>query len=176
MMVSRGPRAVLSALLPVFGIVLCVPLLAAPATATTAVTGATGSAVTTMTARTVTAPSLHQVQQRILAQTNAYRARRGLRPLRLDPVMSRVATRWSRHQAAAHEMSHNPGYPRQIPDGWNRCGENVAYGYRWTAVTQAWFHSPPHRHNLLGHYGRIGIGYALDSHGVPYYTQDFGRY
>lgn len=121
-------------------------------------------------------PTLHQVQQRILDQTNAYRRRAGLHPLRLDAAMSRVATRWSRVQAATHDMSHNPVYPRQIPDGWHRCGENVAYGYSYRRVTTAWFHSAPHRHNLLGHYGRIGIGYAVDSHGVPYYTQDFGKY
>ena len=121
-------------------------------------------------------PSLHQVQLKILQQTNAYRERAGLRPLRLDAAMSRVATRWSQRQADEHGMSHNPAYPRQIPAGWHRCGENVAYGYSYRRVTAAWFHSPPHRQNLLGHYGRIGIGYALDSHGVAYYTQDFGKY
>lgn len=121
-------------------------------------------------------PTLHQVQQRILDETNAYRRARGLRPLRLDPAMSRVATRWSQRQADAHDMSHNPLYARQIPAGWHRCGENVAYGYSYRRVTRAWFHSPPHRENLLGHYGRIGIGYAVDSRGVPYYTQDFGKY
>jgi uncharacterized protein YkwD len=144
-------------------LVLCLGL-AAPAGAQAAVAGPAAR------------PSLHQVQLEILEQTNAHRERAGLRPLRLDAAMSRVATRWSQRQAEDHGMSHNPAYSRQIPAGWHRCGENVAYGYSYRQVTSAWFHSPPHRHNLLGHYDRIGIGYALDSRGVAYYTEDFGRY
>lgn len=116
------------------------------------------------------------VQKRILADVNAARKAKGKSALSLNSAMSTVAVNWSGKQAAANRMSHNPYYASQIPKGWTRAGENVAFGYTPQKVTAAWMGSTGHRANILGSYNRIGIGVACSSKGLPYYTQVFGYY
>jgi len=134
--------------------------------------GAASAAVST----SCTGTSQSAVQKRILADVNAARKTNGKKPLTLDSAMSRVAVTWSGKQAAANRMSHNPSYARQIPSGWTRAGENVAFGYTPAKVTPAWMKSTGHRANILGSYTRIGIGVACSSKGLPYYTQVFASY
>lgn len=112
----------------------------------------------------------------MLRDTNAYRARYGLPPLRPLAAVDKIATRWSRHQAATRRMSHNPSYWTSYPAGYRAAAENVAYGFAPDQVVSQWFYSPPHRANLLGDYTHVGFGYAIDGHGVAYYTQNFARY
>lgn len=107
----------------------------------------------------------------ILANTNAARAANNLSPLTLNSAMSAVAQAWSEQQAAEANMYHNPNYSTQIPSGWKRAGENVAYGYSVSGVVDAWMNSPGHRANILGDFDNIGIG----SYG-SYYTQVFAKY
>lgn len=119
---------------------------------------------------------LTQVRATILRDTNAYRSQAGLPPLTLNKAMNSVATAWSQQMAADRAMSHNPSYSSEIPPGWTHAGENVAYGYDYSNVTVAWYDSPGHRANMLGDYTDIGIGWALDVDGLPYYTQNFAKY
>ncbi len=123
-----------------------------------------------------TSASQAAVQKRILTDVNAARKKHGKKPIVASPAIDRVAIAWSEKQATAKRMSHNPRYASQIPSGWTRAGENVAYGYAPRAVTPAWLKSPGHRANILGSYNRIGIGVACSSTGVAYYTQVFGYY
>ena len=116
------------------------------------------------------------VRALVLEHTNTYRAANGLAPLAPLPAMHRVATAWSKVMASAGAITHNPEFAQQIPVGWTVAGENVAFGYPPHQVTAAWFASPGHRRNLLGAYTHIGIGYAVDGNGVPYYTQVFATY
>lgn len=116
------------------------------------------------------------VQARILADTNGYRVQAGLAPLTMTRAMNAVATTWSQDMAGRKTMDHNPSYASQMPPGWTRAGENVAYGYAYTDVTKGWYDSPGHRANLLGDYTTIGIGAAKASDGRFYYTQNFGKY
>jgi len=60
---------------------------------------------------------------------------------------------------------------------WEAYGENVAMGQRSAAeVVSAWMKSPGHRANILNpRYTELGIGYALDAAGRPYYAQLFAR-
>jgi len=117
-----------------------------------------------------------QIIQRILDETNAIRASVGAAPLVLNSSINVVAENWSRQQAAAGVMSHNPNYSSQIPGGWRAAGENVAYGYRYTEVTTAWRNSPGHYKNMVGDYTDIGIGVAEAADGSLYYTQNFAKY
>ncbi len=137
-----------------------VPATAASAAVSTSCTGTTQSAV----------------QKRILADVNAARKANGKKALTLNSAMSTVAVNWSGKQAAANRMSHNPKYSSQIPSGWTRAGENVAFGYSPQKVNAAWMKSSGHRANILGSYNRIGIGVACSSKGLPFYTQVFGNY
>ncbi len=109
--------------------------------------------------------------QKILDDTNAARAANGLSALTLNQQMTAVAQNWSQAQSNAGSMSHNPNYSGEIPGGWSKAAENVAYGYAVNAVVNGWMNSPGHRANILGDYNSIGIGYANG-----YYTQVFAKY
>lgn len=113
---------------------------------------------------------------RILRDSNAFRAQHGLPPLLPMSALDVIATRWSKQMASVGVMSHNPTYWNQYPAGKRMGGENVAFGFPVGQVVAAWSKSPPHRANLLGDFNRIGIGYAVDRDGVPWYTQDFATY
>ncbi len=119
---------------------------------------------------------LAQVRAQILGEVNDYRVDAGLAPLEEMAAVDTVATAWSKQMAADQVMSHNPDYAQQIPPGWTRAGENVAYGYAYTEVTTAWYNSPGHRANMLGDYTHIGIGFAESDDETPYYTQNFAKY
>jgi uncharacterized protein YkwD len=60
---------------------------------------------------------------------------------------------------------------------WSSYAENIAMGQSTAAaVMDAWMHSSGHRANILStSNSEIGIGFARDSAGRPYYVQVFGR-
>jgi uncharacterized protein YkwD len=121
--------------------------------------------------------TLSEARDRILADVNAARSRAGERALHSNAEMNAVALAWSKKQADAENMSHNPNYASQIPAGWSAAGENVAYGYSPTQVTRAWLDSKGHRENILRTaFTHIGIGVACSDANRPYYTQVFGGY
>lgn len=117
-------------------------------------------------------------QKRILADTNAFRAKHGLRALEIDPAMSRVATNWSRRMGTTENFQHNPNYAQQIPSGWVRAAENIAAGQQTASVVNAWINSEGHRANMLGDHTHIGIGAVTvpGSRYVRYFTQVFAKY
>ena len=123
-----------------------------------------------------TADALAGVRRAILDATNAARRRNGLDPLRAKAGLDSVAQRWSAAMAADGELAHNPSYADQIPDGWTRAAENVAYGYEPSEVVAAWMDSPGHRANILGDHTHLGIGYVRDAQGRAWFTQNFARY
>lgn len=112
----------------------------------------------------------------ILAQTNQNRVANGLPPLVANAAINSVAQNWAQQMAAEQNMYHNPNYSKQIPGGWGRAGENIAYGYAPDSVTNAWMNSEGHRANILGDYTEIGIGAYRDGNGRWWYVQDFGKY
>jgi uncharacterized protein YkwD len=124
--------------------------------------------------------SVLRSQRRLLCLMNRARSRYGLRPLRTNRCLHRVA---ARH---AHDMVHRRYFAHTTPNGWDPgrrarasgyvpraaawlVGENIAWGVAGAAhpswVVRAWMHSPPHRHNILSRRFRdVGIGVAR---GVP---------
>ena len=86
-------------------------------------------------------------------------------------------------QAKAGRLGHNPSYASQIPSGWTRASENVA----WTTargsakklakrIVRAWLDSPGHRANILGSaYTKTGVGVARSSKHGWYFTQNFSN-
>lgn len=114
----------------------------------------------------------------VIRLTNDERAAAGLAPLTLDATMMQVARSHSLDQAAAGRMSHVGSDGSTIAArltragvAWGACAENVALGQSTAAdVVGAWMGSPGHRANMLGRYGRIGVGVAEDGAGRRFWT------
>ena len=84
---------------------------------------------------------------------------------RLDHVLSGARYRRPEDRLAA------AGYE------WSAYAENIAMGQSTAAAAMdSWMHSSGHRANILStSVTEIGIGFARDSAGRPYYVQVFGR-
>ncbi len=128
------------------------------------------------TAQATASVSVTTAVAQILADTNALRAADGLAPLTESAPMDTVAQNWSAQMGTTGSFVHNPSYSTQMPSGWTAAGENIASGYSYTTVVEAWHQSTAHYANIMGDYTDIGIGYYVDSSGQAYYTQDFGKY
>jgi uncharacterized protein YkwD len=124
--------------------------------------------------------SVLRTQRRLLCLMNRVRTHFGLRRLRTNRCLHRVA---ARH---AHDMVNRRYFAHVTPNGWDPgrrarasgyvpraarwlVGENIAWGVAGAArpawVMRAWMHSAGHRHNILSrHFRDVGIGVAR---GVP---------
>jgi len=95
-------------------------------------------------------------------------------------------------QLHAEQMAHAGQPSHVLPDAvypraedrlaaagyrWRTCGENVALGQQSAAeVVDRWMHSRGHRSNILSpDFTELGVGYAIDQAGRPYYVQVFGN-
>jgi uncharacterized protein YkwD len=126
---------------------------------------------------------------------NAERRARGLRPLRLDPRLSKAAREHSLDMVRRRYFSHSSPEglspaQRVRSTGYLRAsrawvvGENIAWGWHGretaAAVVRAWMASPPHREEILRPSFRdIGIGAVAGAprpvpRGGATYTADFG--
>jgi uncharacterized protein YkwD len=117
-----------------------------------------------------------QKTQYVFDGTNAVRAQAGTTPLVRNAALDKVAADWAYQQWKNGAMSHNPNYSTQIPAGWSHAGENVASGYTYQTVVQAWVNSPEHYKNLVGDYTDLGVGYYEGPDGTRYWSQVFGKY
>ena len=113
--------------------------------------------------------------QSVVNQVNRERAARGLSALRIDPALTAAA------QIRAKEIVQKFSHTR--PDGtkWSTVssaayGENIAKGQKTAdKVMAAWMSSSGHRANILrASYGSIGVA-CLQSGGVYYWVQLFGK-
>jgi len=125
----------------------------------------------------------------IIAQVNAERARRGLKPLKFSPRLAVVARGHSYDMAIRHYRSHNS------PEGSTPADRVRGVGVEAAAVAEniyvddyhkleslgaraleGWLESPEHRANLLSpDFVETGIGIARSNDGLTYVTQDFVR-
>jgi hypothetical protein len=133
------------------------------------------NAATQAAAASTATPTIQQMTQRVIDDTNALRYQQGLPGLVRDSRLDQVAADWARQQFVNGRMSHNPNYSKQIPAGWQRAGENVAKGYSYTAVVAAWKNSSTHYANLVHDYTSVGVGY-YEENGVRYWSQVFAKY
>ena len=99
---------------------------------------------------------------------NRERAMHGLGPLRLNPTLSRAAADRIDDMFAKRYFDH------VSPDGvepfvwatkrgyrYRLIGENLAVGYRGTAVVDGWMRSPGHRENILTPgFDEVGVAIA----------------
>lgn len=114
-------------------------------------------------------PSVVRVQEEtILDAMNKERAARGLRPLRINSQLSAAAGDRVKDMFAKRYFDH------VAPDGlepfvwvtqrgyrYRIIGENLALGFRGTAVVDGWMRSPGHRENILQQrFDEVGIAIA----------------
>jgi uncharacterized protein YkwD len=101
---------------------------------------------------------------------NAYRAGRGLGPVRLDPALTAMAQRQADAMVARNEMSHDAGgsFSARVASGdldTARAAENIAAGQLSTQeVLETWRNSTSHDANLrMPEATRFGIALAKDA-------------
>jgi uncharacterized protein YkwD len=120
----------------------------------------------------------------IVDLTNAERSDAGVVPLRASSQLMQAAQLHAEQMARTGQMSHEiagvryPAPPDRLAAvgyRWGSYGENIAMGQTSaTAVMASWMRSSGHRGNILnGRYREIGVGYARDSAGRPYFVQVF---
>jgi uncharacterized protein YkwD len=109
--------------------------------------------------------TLHPVEQSVIAQTNAERARHGLPPLAVDQRLVQSARAHTAWMSRARRLQHTS---RPV-------AENVAMGQQ-TAMeaVRSWMSSSGHRANILsrGH-RRIGVSAYSAPDGTVFWTQQF---
>ena len=118
-----------------------------------------------LSARAIAAVSLDPTAA--VASVNAYRARKGLGPVRLDPALTRMAQSQAEAMAAGNALSHDlaGAFPTRLEqsgvDTW-KAAENLGGGYMSLAEAIAgWRESPAHDRNLLlPEATRLGIAIA----------------
>lgn len=119
--------------------------------------------------------------ERIVGLVNGERRKRGLKPLRENLRLSKVAEAKSKDMRDNKYFQHvSPRFGtfgnmvRKAGIKFSLVGENIAMGIASpTAVMKAWMNSPGHRRNILSpRVDQIGVGYASGGSG-PYWTQEF---
>lgn len=124
-----------------------------------------GSVVVERRGNPNTAPT---AENAILAAMNRERSSRGLSPLRINAQLSRAAGDRVNDMFAKRYFAH------VAPDGlqpfvwatqrgyrYRIIGENLALGFRGTAVVDGWMRSPGHRENILQkRFDEVGIAVA----------------
>lgn len=128
--------------------------------------------------------STYPYAQEILNLVNAERKKAGVAPLTLSEELNRSATVKSKDMANQNYFSHtSPTYGglTQLLSAqgirYSYAGENIAMGQRGPeAVMNAWMNSSGHRANILNsNFTQLGVGYAANKNGTPYWTQHFTR-
>jgi uncharacterized protein YkwD len=132
------------------------------------------------------APVAHPVVRSDLEDTmldlvNGERSKRGLQPLKPDPMLAELARAHSRDMYARGYFSHVTPDGRDLADrmrtarlGYLAAGENLALAPTLIGAHQGLMHSPGHRANILRpQFGRVGIGVLDGGAQGLMVTQDF---
>lgn len=133
----------------------------------------------------ITIPNIDDTKAKemeVIRLVNIERTKQGLKPLSYNWELSRVARFKSKDMAQLGYFSHtSPTYGspftmmKNFGIRYSYAGENIAMGYRTPQeVVNGWMNSSGHRRNILSpNFTQIGVGYAVNSKGVPYWTQMF---
>ena len=121
-------------------------------------------------------------QAQVVRLVNQERAAAGLGSLASDSQLTAVAQRKAEDMAKNGYFSHtSPTYGsafdmlKAAGISYRTAGENIAKGQKTAeTVMNGWMNSSGHRSNILNSgYTRIGVGYAVDGSGTPYWVQIF---
>ena len=121
-------------------------------------------------------------QAQVVRLVNQERAAAGLGSLDSDSQLAAVAQKKAEDMAKNGYFSHtSPTYGsafdmlKAAGISYRTAGENIAKGQKTAEmVMNGWMNSSGHRANILSSgYTRIGVGYAVDGGGTPYWVQIF---
>lgn len=121
-------------------------------------------------------------QTEVLNLVNSQRSKAGLKPLRANFDLNKLATLKSEDMMKNNYFSHNsPKYGSafdmmsKFNISYNAAGENIAMGQPTPSeVMNSWMNSSGHRANILNsNFTDLGVGIAKDSNGRLYWTQMF---
>jgi uncharacterized protein YkwD len=124
-----------------------------------------------------------KAREEILKLTNEARAKEKLPPLKMNPLLTKIANAHSANMAKQQKMEHvlDGKKPAQrVEEGgydYSDTAENLAYSEDLSVpeVFEGWMKSKVHRENILGEpYRELGVGLARSAKGDVYYTQVFG--
>lgn len=91
-------------------------------------------------------------------RTNRARSRRGIRRMKLDPQLSKVASRHSARMARKDLLYHSTDLGHVVTR-WSVLGENVGVGGSIASLHRAFMRSPAHRDNIVhGEWRYFGTG------------------
>ena len=135
-------------------------------------------------ARATPAATTSGIAERVAQLTNAERGSRGRARLRMNARLMRAAQLHAEQMAGAGQPAHvlpNAVYPRTEDRltaagyRWQSYGENLALGQPSpAAAVRDWMRSRGHRSNIVSPgFTELGVGYAIDRAGRPYYVQVF---
>jgi len=158
------------------------PVATKPAATQPVTTAPAATQPTAPTSNTTVSSSNLTYEQKVVELVNIERQKVGLSALTLDSAISNVARTKSKDMATNNYFAHqSPTYGSagdmltRFGIKWSAWGENIASGQRTPeAVVTAWMNSAGHRANILSsNFSKIGVGYATNSNGTPYWTQMF---
>ena len=121
-------------------------------------------------------------EEEVLRLVNAERSKQGLKLLKMNWELSRIARLKSEDMAIKKYFDHqSPTYGspfdmiKSFGIKYQTAGENIAMGQKTpAAVMTGWMNSPGHRANILNaNFAELGIGIAKNSSGTLYWTQMF---
>ena len=141
------------------------PVVTSPAPVTYASNVLPVSHTVTSTANVATDSGVGGLEAEIVAQTNAQRARYGLRPLSIDTSLMSSARRHCQWMASANSLQHTNA----------AVAENIAMGQSSASeAMNSWMNSSGHRANILGGgYSTIGVAAYTSSSGQIFWCQQF---
>ncbi len=126
--------------------------------------------------------NLKALERQVIELVNQERAKSGLKPLKANWELSRVARYKSNDMRDRKYFSHDSptyGSPftmiKAFGISYRSAGENIAAGQTtaWE-VMQSWLKSPGHRQNILNAgFTEIGVGYSQGGSYRTYWTQMF---
>lgn len=130
--------------------------------------------------------STARVAAEVVELTNAERGIHGRARLHTNSRLMRAAQVHAEQMARARQQAHvlpNAVYPRAEDRlaaagyQWQSFGENLALGQTSPAeAVRSWMRSRGHRSNIVHpDFTELGVGYAIDRAGRPYYVQVFAN-
>lgn len=125
---------------------------------------------------------LNQYELKVVELVNVERQKNGLKELKIDPELAKVARLKSADMRDNNYFSHqSPTYGspfemmKQFGISYRTAGENIAAGQRTPeAVVRGWMNSSGHSANILNpNFTHIGVGYVEGGSYGTYSTQQF---
>jgi uncharacterized protein YkwD len=120
--------------------------------------------------------------RKIHDRINGFRTSQGLKPLRFDPFLSKIAAEHSRNMAGGKVDVGHEGFEKRAKTieakvKFRSIAENVGASMGHAdpekEVVQGWLNSPGHLKNIKGDFELTGIGVARKENQTYYFTQIF---